>query len=129
MLGVCMRTFATAISFFAVVTFIGCRTDQKQGMPLPNPNVDKALEGTWKVIAIEADLQKTEITNAKGRKILYTFAGNELTIHQDEKDPVTSKFSTDDSVTPRRMVIFASNRPERCVYEITGNQLRLCIIV
>ena len=118
-----LRLVAFGLLLIALVC--GCQ----RPLAANDPADIKALQGTWRVVAIEADLKELPADEIKQKNFLYTFKGNQLTIERKGEEAVECPFAVDNSTRPQRITIYRKDAADRAAYGIAGSRLRLCIVV
>ena len=79
-----LRLVAFGLLLIALVC--GCQ----RPLAANDPADIKALQGTWRVVAIEADLKELPADEIKQKNFLYTFKGNQLTIERKGEELLLS---------------------------------------
>jgi uncharacterized protein (TIGR03067 family) len=112
----------------------GC-SKTKDGPPPDEPGkqpaaqTDPALQGTWRVVGIQAAGKLVPEARVKGLNLRYVFAGNTITIQRPGRPEKRGPFEADTTQTPRRLVLKHQSPAVRAVYEVSGDKLRMCVMV
>jgi uncharacterized protein (TIGR03067 family) len=86
------------------------------------------LQGTWKVVSITAGGNKVADDKVKGLNLTYVFEGNKVTVKRPDRADNPGTFMLDPKKTPPHLDLFLpGNGRQKCIYEMTGTTLRLCV--
>jgi uncharacterized protein (TIGR03067 family) len=96
--------------------------------PVAQPEQEH-LQGTWQVIAIVAAGQKVPDARVRGLNLRNVYSGNQITITRPDRPAQTGTFTVDAAHVPARLTLRLPDGPVHAVYQITGDQLQLCLMV
>jgi uncharacterized protein (TIGR03067 family) len=87
------------------------------------------LEGTWKVIAVEAE--GTPIPAREFRDLQLTFKDGKFTARRGDEEPQVGAYTINPGKNPREMDIDRTDGPAKgqkqvAVYSLAGNILKIC---
>lgn len=122
---VAMQVLSLSVLIVAIVFSSGCQV----APPSNDPADIAALQGTWRVVAIEIDLQPVPDAEIQRKNIVYAFKGNELTIRHNGHEETVCPYTVDNSTDPKRMTVTRQDIRDRAAYAISGDRLRIAIIV
>jgi uncharacterized protein (TIGR03067 family) len=88
------------------------------------------LQGSWRVVSIEAAGQKVPDERVRGLGLVYVFTGDKLAIRRPDRPANEGTYRLDPAHTPKRLEFAAADGLRRhMVYELAGDTLTLCVMV
>ncbi len=89
------------------------------------------LQGTWQVVAIEADGRKVPDDRIQKIQLQWIVSGDKFTVHRADRPDQIGTLTLDTSANPKRLTVALGSTPPlriQAIYSLEGNKLRVCLM-